>query len=119
MNAELIVLGSGTSVPHPRRTSPANWLETKQGSVLLDIGCDAPHRMAQENLDWGSLDAIWVSHFHLDHMGGLAPFLFSLKWAPQTASREKPLRHFFLLRLASSSLNLYNYNKYLLITYNS
>jgi len=116
MNAELIVLGSGTSVPHPRRTSPANWLETKQGSVLLDIGCDAPHRMAQENLDWGSLDAIWVSHFHLDHMGGLAPFLFSLKWAPQTASREKPLRIFGPLGLAQLVKTIDDSNNYRLLS---
>jgi ribonuclease BN (tRNA processing enzyme) len=47
--------------------------------------------MAQENLDWVGLDAIWISHFHLDHVGGLAPFLFGTKHAPQTQSRRKPL----------------------------
>lgn len=50
--------------------------------------------MAQEELDWAGLDAIWVSHFHLDHVGGLAPFLFGTKWAPQTQARRKPLRVF-------------------------
>ena len=47
--------------------------------------------MAQESLDWVGLDAIWISHFHLDHVGGLAPFLFGTKHAPQTQSRRKPL----------------------------
>ena len=89
---ELKVLGSGTSVPHPRRASPGFWLDTGNGKVLLDIGPDTPHRMAREQLDWPELDAIWVSHFHLDHFGGLPPFLFSLRWAPQTANRTKPLR---------------------------
>jgi ribonuclease BN (tRNA processing enzyme) len=50
--------------------------------------------MAEENLNWPELDAIWVSHFHLDHVGGLAPFLFGARWAPQMASRTKPLRIF-------------------------
>ena len=50
--------------------------------------------MAEEQLDWANLDAIWISHFHLDHMGGLAPFLFGIKWAPQTQSRTKPLKIF-------------------------
>jgi ribonuclease BN (tRNA processing enzyme) len=59
--------------------------------MLLDVSADAAHRASQEKLDWAELDAIWVSHFHLDHMGGLAPFLFGLKWAPQTQSRRKPL----------------------------
>jgi len=90
----LVVLGSGTSVPHAERSSPAYWLDTSGGSLLLDISPDAAHRMAQEGLDWPSLDAIWVSHFHLDHVGGLAPFLFGTKWAPQTGSRTKPLKIF-------------------------
>src|SRR6266480_6189375 len=89
---KLVILGSGTSVPHPQRASSAYWLKTAGGSLLLDISPDAAHRMARENLDWAGLDAIWVSHFHLDHLGGLAPFLFGTKWAPQTRERRKPLK---------------------------
>lgn len=88
---KLVVLGSGTSVPHETRCSTAHWLETKSGTMLLDISADAPHRMAQEKLDWANLDAIWISHFHLDHCGGLAPFLFATRSAPQTQARTKPL----------------------------
>lgn len=91
---KLTILGSGTSVPHPERASPAHWLETLGGTILLDISADAPHRMAEEALDWTNLDAIWISHFHLDHMGGLTTFLFGVKWAPQTQNRTKPLRIF-------------------------
>src|SRR5918912_280800 len=91
---QLVVLGSGTSVPHPARASAAHWLQTAGGSLLLDCSAAAIHRMAQEGLDWASLDAIWISHFHLDHVGGLAPFLFGTKYAPQTQARRKPLRVF-------------------------
>src|SRR6266851_1436723 len=80
---KLVVLGSGTSVPHPQRAAAAFWLETANGLVLLDCG-----------VDWANLDAIWISHLHLDHCGGLASFLFGLKWAPQTVGRQKPLRIF-------------------------
>lgn len=90
----LTVLGSGTSVPHPRRASSAYWLETAGGSLLLDASASCVHRMAEENLDWPELDAIWISHFHLDHVGGLAPFLFGTKNAPQTRGRRKPLAVF-------------------------
>lgn len=89
---QLIVLGSGTSVPHPQRASAAFWLETNSGSILLDCGADATHRMAAEEVDWPNLDAIWISHLHLDHCGGLASLLFGLKWAPQTQDRKKPLK---------------------------
>ncbi|HJR06825.1 MAG TPA: ribonuclease Z [Pyrinomonadaceae bacterium] len=89
---KLVVLGSGTSVPHPLRSSAAHWLETKSGTLLLDIGASSVFRMAQEKLDWVNLDAVWVSHFHLDHLGGLFPFLFGTKHAPDTQARRKPLR---------------------------
>ena len=91
---QLIVLGSGTSVPHSQRASAAFWLETAGGSMLLDCSADAMHRMAQENLDWPNLDAVWISHVHLDHCGGLASLLFAMKHSPQTQSRRKPLRIF-------------------------
>ena len=88
---KLTVLGSGTSVPHPRRSSSAHWVETAAGTLLLDCSAAAVHRMAEEGCDWPDLDAVWVSHFHLDHVGGLAPFLFGTKYAPQMQGRRKPL----------------------------
>jgi ribonuclease Z len=90
----LVVLGSGTSVPHPQRTAAAFWLETSSGLVLLDCSGDATHQMAKEQVDWPNLDVVWISHLHLDHCGGLASLLFGLKWSPQTQSRQKPLRIF-------------------------
>jgi ribonuclease BN (tRNA processing enzyme) len=91
---KFIILGSGTSVPHSKRSSSGYWLDTEKGAVLLDCSASAVHRMAQENLDWANLDAIWISHFHLDHVGGLTAFLFGTKYAPETQKREKPLKIF-------------------------
>ncbi|HMS09670.1 MAG TPA: MBL fold metallo-hydrolase, partial [Pyrinomonadaceae bacterium] len=80
----VVILGSGSSVPHPRRTSSAIWVETPGAKVLLDCAPSAIHRMPADGCDWAGLDAIWISHFHLDHCGGLASLLFSLKYAPET-----------------------------------
>lgn len=91
---EFIVLGSGTSTPHPRRAPSGFWLQTAAGSLLLDCGAPTAHRVAQERLDWAQLDAVWISHFHLDHVGGLAPLLFGTKYAAQTHARRKPLTVF-------------------------
>jgi ribonuclease BN (tRNA processing enzyme) len=88
---KLVVLGSGTSLPHPERAAAGFWLETETGSLLLDCGADTAHRMAAENLDWPNLDAVWISHLHLDHCGGLPSLLFGTKHAPQTEGRRKPL----------------------------
>ncbi len=91
---KFVVLGSGSAAPHPQRSSSGYWVETAAGSILLDCSAAVVHRMAQENLDWANLDAIWISHFHLDHVGGLAPFLFGTRNAPETRRRRKPLTIF-------------------------
>lgn len=88
----LVVLGSGTANPHPDRSSAGFWIETSAGLIMLDFSASALHRLAQERLDWANIDTIWVSHFHLDHCGGLPPYLFSTRHAPETSRREKPLR---------------------------
>lgn len=81
-------------MPHPRRTSSVIWVEAPEAKVLLDCAPSVIHRMPAEGCDWAGLDAIWISHFHLDHCGGLAPLLFSLKYAPETARRTKTLSIF-------------------------
>ncbi len=91
---KLTVLGSGSSVPHPKRSSSAYWLETTSGTILLDFSAAAISRMAAEGCDWANLDAIWLSHFHLDHLCGIAPFLFGTRHAPEMADRTKPLKIF-------------------------
>jgi ribonuclease BN (tRNA processing enzyme) len=91
---ELTVLGSGTAEPHPLRSSSGFWLQTGNGTLLLDVSASVPHRLAQEKLAWGDLDAIWISHFHLDHCAGLAPFLFATRNSAATHGRTKPLKIF-------------------------
>lgn len=89
---KLTVLGSGTSIPHPKRSSSGYWLETTNGTAMLDFSASVPLRMAQERLDWANLDVIWISHFHLDHCAGIGPFLAGTKHAEVMKSRTKPLR---------------------------
>src|SRR3954470_17406545 len=91
---KLTVLGSGSTIPHPARTSAGFWLETSAGKMLLDCSAPVPMRMAREGLDWPELDAIWISHFHIDHCGGLGPLLAGSKHAPAIGGRTKPLRIF-------------------------
>jgi ribonuclease BN (tRNA processing enzyme) len=91
---ELTVLGSGTTTPHKARASSGYWLETSGGAVMLDMSAPSFALAARAGFDWANLDAIWISHFHLDHVGGLAPFLFGTKYATETQNRTKPLKIF-------------------------
>ena len=111
----LTVLGSGSSIPHPKRSSSGYWLETTSGTLLLDCSASAIHRMTEENLDWANLDAIWISHFHLDHCGGLAPFLAGTKHSPAMKRRKKPLRIFGPLGLKGLMARFDGVNNYRLL----
>jgi len=91
---KLIVLGSGTTVPHPKRSSAAYWLETAESKILLDCSATATPRMLAEGLPWYELDAIWVSHFHIDHCGGLTPFLGGVRHSAAMKKRTKLLKIF-------------------------
>jgi ribonuclease BN (tRNA processing enzyme) len=91
---KLTVLGSGTGNLHPKRRSTGFWLETAGESLLLDCSTSSIWRMAEYGLDWPNLEAIWISHFHLDHIGGLAPFLAGTRHADTMKERTKPLRIF-------------------------
>ncbi|MFV0388709.1 MAG: MBL fold metallo-hydrolase [Pyrinomonadaceae bacterium] len=91
---EVTVLGSGSAIPQARRSSSGYWVETSVGSIALDFSASSIKRMADEKLNWANLDVIWISHFHLDHLAGVAPFLFGTKYANETRLRKKPLRIF-------------------------
>lgn len=112
---KLVVLGSGSTVPHRRRSSAGFWLETSGGTILLDCAATVPRRMAEENLDWPNLDAIWISHFHMDHCGGLGPLLAGTKHASQMKQRTKPLRIFGPVGIRELIERINNVNNYRLL----
>lgn len=112
---KLTVLGSGTSIPHPKRSSSGYWLETNGGTILLDCSASAIHRITEEALDWTKLEAIWISHFHLDHCGGLAPFLAGTKHSHEMQQRTEPLRIFGPLGLKSLLARFDAVNNYRLL----
>ncbi len=112
---KLTVLGSGTSIPHPKRSSSGYWLETTGGTVLLDLSASVPLRMAQEGLNWAELDAVWISHFHLDHCAGISPFLAGTKHAGNMKDRKKPLRFFGPTGIAKLIAEFNSVNNYRLL----
>ena len=112
---KLTVLGSGTSIPHPKRSSSGYWLETSGGTILLDCSASAIHRITEEGLGWANLDAIWISHFHLDHCGGLAPFLAGTKHSEEMKQRTKPLKIFGPVGLKSLIARFDDVNNYRLL----
>ncbi|HEY5789506.1 MAG TPA: MBL fold metallo-hydrolase [Gammaproteobacteria bacterium] len=80
--AALTVLGSGTGVPLPERAAPAYWLRSAGCSALVDCGSGALRRLVEAGGDYRTLDAVFVTHVHPDHVGELALLLHALKATP-------------------------------------
>jgi ribonuclease BN (tRNA processing enzyme) len=74
----LVILGSGTSVPRARRRAPAHLLRSGTETLLLDCGSGSSTALAEQGVSLGELGGILLSHLHLDHTAELAPILFAL-----------------------------------------
>jgi len=86
---ELIILGSGTSVPHPERASPSIALFIDDQFLLIDIGPGTLRQLAITGLQFEDIDYVCISHFHPDHTADLIHFFFATRYPP-ILSKRKP-----------------------------
>ena len=86
---KLIIVGSGTSVPHPQRASPSIALFIEDRFLLLDIGPGTLRQLAIAGLSFEDIDYVCISHFHPDHTADLIHFFFATRYPP-VLSRRKP-----------------------------
>ncbi|MDH5678902.1 MAG: MBL fold metallo-hydrolase [Nitrospinota bacterium] len=91
---ELFLIGTGTCSPVKDRTPACYFLRAGTSRIIIDPGPGAVHRIAQRGLDAMDVDAIFLSHHHLDHSADVAPWLFSYKYClePDSAQSAQPRR---------------------------
>ncbi len=75
MPDELIVLGSSSGQPTRRRFASAYALTVAGKLVLLDCGAPVSTLLYRYNLDPLDVQAVFLSHWHMDHVAGLGLFL--------------------------------------------
>ena len=75
----LTILGSGTLLPDAHHHSPAHLVEDADFRLLLDCGAGTVHGLARWSVDWRTLDAVLLTHFHTDHVGDLPALLWALR----------------------------------------
>ncbi len=86
------LLGTGTPNPHPERFGPATLVEADSQRLLFDVGRGATIRLNQLGISMREVSAVFITHFHSDHLVGLAD-LWLIGWLPPNyGRRQKPLR---------------------------
>lgn len=76
---KVIIIGSGTGAPSIKRASPALMIITAGEYLLFDTGPGTLRQMQYLGYDYHTPDYIFYTHFHVDHIADLAPFLFAAK----------------------------------------
>jgi ribonuclease BN (tRNA processing enzyme) len=67
-----ITLGThGGPLPDAKRSEPANALVVDRAVYLVDAGDGAADQLARAGLSLQALRAVFISHLHFDHTGGL------------------------------------------------
>jgi ribonuclease BN (tRNA processing enzyme) len=88
MKVRLTVVGSSPAWPNPGGAQSGYLLEG-DGRLLLDCGPGVLARL-RESESWPDVEAIAITHFHLDHWGDLVPWVWGTMFGLGNA-RERPV----------------------------
>ncbi|MFZ5573284.1 MAG: MBL fold metallo-hydrolase [Thermodesulfobacteriota bacterium] len=84
----ITTLGTGTCVPSLRRSACSVLVETGTETILLDAGPGTMRRLLEHGTTVFDVTHIFFSHFHPDHTGELATFLFANNYPDSTRRKN-------------------------------
>ncbi|OQX87147.1 hypothetical protein B6D60_04565 [candidate division KSB1 bacterium 4484_87] len=90
---KLTILGAGCGIPSLEYSAPGILLETSEGPLLFDMGPGTLVRLLKAGVSHKQLRHVFLTHFHSDHTGDLAPLIQAL-WTTPFYTRTEPLTVF-------------------------
>ena len=79
---KLIILGSGTTVPSLSRDAAGYYLQIASQECLIDCGSGVLVQLERVGKSYQTLDKIFITHTHPDHIGDLIRLIQALKFTP-------------------------------------
>jgi len=86
-NFKVTLLGTGTPIPSIDRFGPSTLVEVGNQRLLFDVGRGATIRLAQARVPLRDISAMFLTHFHSDHVNGLSD-LWLTGWLPGEFARR-------------------------------
>jgi ribonuclease BN (tRNA processing enzyme) len=78
---KLTVLGASGTYPRPGGATNGFLVREKEACLALDLGNGCLSNLLKE-VDLTGLDAVVVTHMHIDHFGDLYPLFYALRFDP-------------------------------------
>jgi ribonuclease BN (tRNA processing enzyme) len=78
---QLTVIGCSPAWPNAGGAQ-SGYLVEGEGRLLLDCGPGVLARLRKVDGGWPRVDAVAITHFHLDHWGDLVPWIFGASFGP-------------------------------------
>jgi ribonuclease BN (tRNA processing enzyme) len=91
-NVKLTVVGCSPAWPNPGSAHSGYLVTSGEHRLLLDCGPGVLARLREQE-PWPSIDAIVITHLHLDHCGDLVPWLWGHALGP---AQGTPGPHLFV-----------------------
>ena len=88
MTVRIWVIGSSPAWPNPGCAQSGYLVENGDGRLLLDCGPGVLGRLRESHTE---VDAVAITHFHLDHCGDLVPWAWLAAYAPELQDRRPEL----------------------------
>jgi len=88
MAVQITVIGSSPAWPNPGGAHSGYLLETDGLRLLVDCGPGVLGRLRELEI-WPTVDAIVITHFHLDHWGDLVPWVWGSFYLRANGARPR------------------------------
>ena len=86
----IVLCGAGGPMPSSTRSGPCVAVIANEKMFVVDAGAGGARNLGRMRLNTGSIDGVFLTHFHSDHIDGLGE-LAMMRWVTGTHTQPLPI----------------------------